>query len=199
MSKLTPRHLTYLEGCGNLLQYCLTRRDFETGHCIFCEARTKWPKEVFYQSELVVGVVNSFPHKVAEHHLLVFPVRHVLEFAIMTKYEWADIRMAILAGEKRFGTNNGGWLTRNGDPLYGRGTIPHWHQNILKPDLKLGKEMRLPLAKKTEELEEDRLRAARFADVYERLSSEGKLEAFLCGQLQTHEPRNWDGKSDWPT
>lgn len=193
MRSLEDWQRTALEGCGNLEQYCVTRYSYETRRCRLCRPSQEWRTDIFYQGKDVLGVLNEYPQLHSRIHALVFPRRHVVgSIRDLSRSEWSEFFEAVTRACDAFSLVGGGLLARFGDPQFSRGTILHFHMNIVEPDL--SGEVRLPLAKRPEDIQRNRDRAGRFSEVYRRLSEAGLLEAFVSGTYDPPEGRQWDGR-----
>lgn len=193
MVQLTEKQHIALQGCGHLEQYCRTRYGYEEEQCFLCRPPDAWSTEVFFVGRAVLGVLSEYPVDHARVHALVFPRRHVTDLLPdLAPSEWSECLEALRSADKRYHLRGGGLMARFGDPRLNRGTIMHFHMNVVEPSLT--GEVRLPLAKPPAHIERNRARASKLADVYDRMVAQGKLQAFLAGDHDPPEGRHWNGR-----
>lgn len=194
MKKITKNQMTLLEGCRTLEQYIRTRIMYERGECNFCDVEANWdPDDIVFAGMFIWGVRSQYPVDHSAAHGLIIPRRHILRVEDMNDGEWTELREAREMICEEFDIDGGGFFERFGEAVYHRGSVEHWHGNIVQPDL--SGEVRLPLAKSSQELVLDVARAEAFHVAYFRMSEEGKVEDFLAGTYNPPEGRHWDARS----
>lgn len=171
---LSVEELFCLEGCSTYEQYCHMRGNFERGEseedsCAFCNPDRN-VNDVLEEDEHMMGwqVNPGFTIKKGILlQLLVVPKRHIRYAWDMNDEEALSCHHVTKRLVERFQVLGGGTLARFGPMHMNAGTVPHWHNNIMVPDISGTQEVRLPLFKNPKDREANVKRAAAFSRHYE--------------------------------
>ena len=163
---LTEEEEFCLEGCGSYSQYHLMRKNFENGHCVFCNLDRErnavlWEDDNFMLWKIPAGIGKKRP---LEHHILIVPKRHVRFVADLTDAEAVSMIVANRFSRDELGYTGGLNHAREGDMRNNAGTVPHLHFNLFQPNGTA--EVQVPVFKNPAGRAENRARARRYAALY---------------------------------
>lgn len=154
-----------------LRQYLEYIKDQLSGVCPFCKLDLE--KNIMVASNDVwTAWKNPYPLNNTDLHLVMAPREHLTHIRDLMTEDWLAFgelleTISILFSNQMPG---GGLIMRFGDQEFHAGSIKHLHANLIVPNLR--GEVRIPLAKDPEEIEEKR----KIIEVFEKIRSGTKPE-----------------------
>lgn len=186
---LTEEEEFCLEGCGSYPQYHLMRKNFENGHCVFCNLDRErnvvlWEDDNFMLWKIPANIGKKRP---LEHHILIVPKRHVRFVADLTDAEAVSLIAANRFAREKLGYGSGLNHAREGDMRNNAGTVPHLHFNLFQPNGTA--EVRVPVFKDPRDRDKNQERASRFAEHYQNGMTPEAFENYVRRDLLTEDGR----------
>ena len=132
-------------------QFCEMVRRIQSKDCPFCNLNTALNK-VIMENTYWRAWLNPFPQKHHQYHFIIAHKEHVTHVNDLRSQGWVQLGASVLWLSNHFGLSGGGIIVRFGDPRLNTGGVRHLHANIQVPDG--SGEVRVPLAKKPEDVEE---------------------------------------------
>lgn len=178
-----------LEGCGSYSQYYLMRKNFEDGHCVFCDLDRErnevlWEDNFFMLWKVPAGIGKKRP---LEHHILIVPKRHIHFVADLIDEEAISLIAANRFARDKLGYTGGLNHAREGDMRNNAGTVPHLHFNLFQPNGT--SEVRVPVFKDPKDRVENQERAARFSEFYNKGISPKRFDQMVSDRVVGKEGR----------
>lgn len=142
-------------------QYCEMIKRIQAGECFFCQLDTEL-NIVIFENERWWGWYNPVKIERANlaYHAVIAHRQHLTQLSDLTPEDGYHLFDIVQKFAQKDNLPGGGMLMRFGDPRLNAGTIRHLHLNIMVPN---GKgEVRPPLRKTMEEVEEDMKKSVAF-------------------------------------
>ncbi len=134
---LSEEQIEWLRGCSQYEQYYNGRKNFERGHCAFCDIDRDLNHVLYEQDKWVAWEVpQNFTTRKSTLalQLVFFPVRHLREPTNLSDAERVGYFKVIDWAYQKFDIPGGGIVNRIGDMRRNVGTIMHMHATIMVPN-----------------------------------------------------------------
>lgn len=113
----------------------------KTKKCPFCPENFLYHKKpILKKYRKWIATENSWPYENAQHHFLLIPIAHKVDFSQLTSEDFSAIRYLVSFLKKDFSIEGGGITVRFGDPVKTGSTVSHIHFHFIVPKTTKSKE-----------------------------------------------------------